>query len=106
MEYIQEFTNKIDYHKWFDLFGTCMKVGGIYILYCILHYFIPHIYVYFCVPVTIYGFIISPFMSQAPHCIGLRWALTTVGNNIASMFVLIAAWITKKLFSAPVEKKD
>ena len=105
-DYVDKLTNKIDYGKCYEWFSSCMKIGGIYLVYCLLHYFIPHVYVYFCVPITIFGFLMSPFMSQAPHCIALRWALNTVGNNIGSMFLLIAAWLTKKLFSPSVVEKD
>ena len=96
MDYIIEcLTNLFDI-KYAELVSGMLKASGIYIIYCILHYIIPHVYTYFCVPVTIFGFLISPFMSQSPHCIALRWALNAVCDNIKTMFVLIAAWLASK----------
>jgi hypothetical protein len=69
------------------------KVSGIYLLWICLHYFSAHLYVKFCVPDTIVGFIMSPFMISTPHCQGLRWVVYNAANTINHMWILIGAWI-------------
>ena len=69
------------------------KVSGIYLLWICLHYFSAHLYVKFCVPSTITGFIMSPFMIMTPHCQGLRWIVYNAANIINHMWILIGAWI-------------
>jgi hypothetical protein len=68
------------------------KVSGIYLLWISLHYFSAHLYVKFCVPNTIFGFIMSPFMIMTPHCQGLRWIVYNAANVINNMWILIGAW--------------
>ena len=48
-----------------------LKSSGIYLLWICLHYFSAHLYIKFCVPDTIVGFLMSPFMISTPHCQGL-----------------------------------
>ena len=69
------------------------KVSGIYFLWISLHYFSAHLYVKFCVPSTIIGFIMSPFMIMTPHCQGLRWIVYNAANIINNMWILIGAWV-------------
>jgi hypothetical protein len=101
IEYLHDFLTTIDYSHLGTYVQSFMKVGGIYVLYSFLHYIIPHVYTYFCVPTTLYGFLISPFMAQAPHCTALRWTLYNVGDNIKTMFALIAGWLSNLLFQKP-----
>lgn len=70
-----------------------LKISGIYLLWIFLHYFSAHLYVKFCVPNTIIGFIMSPFMIMTPHCQGLRWIVYNAANIINNMWILIGAWI-------------
>ena len=69
------------------------KVSGIYLLWIGLHYFSAHLYIKFCVPNTLVGFIMSPFMITTPHCQGLRWIVYNAANIINHMWILIGAWI-------------
>jgi len=69
------------------------KVSGIYLLWICLHYFSAHLYVKFCVPNTIVGFIMSPFMMSTPHCQGLRWIVYNAANIINNMWIIIGSWI-------------
>ena len=69
------------------------KVSGIYFLWISLHYFSAHLYFKFCVPSTIIGFIMSPFMIMTPHCQGLRWIVYNAANIINNMWILIGAWV-------------
>jgi hypothetical protein len=69
------------------------KVSGIYLLWICLHYFSAHLYVKFCVPNTIVGFIMSPFMIATPHCQGLRWIVYNAANIINNMWIIIGTWL-------------
>ena len=69
------------------------KVSGIYLLWICLHYFSSHLYIKFCVPDTIIGFLMSPFMIATPHCQGLRWIVYNAAGIINNMWILIGAWI-------------
>lgn len=70
-----------------------LKASGIYLLWICLHYFSAHLYIKFCVPDTIIGFIMSPFMIATPHCQGLRWIVYNAAGIISNMWILIGAWI-------------
>ena len=74
-------------------FLVLLKASGIYLLWICLHYFSAHLYVKFCVPDTIIGFLMSPFMISTPHCQGLRWIVYNAAGIINNMWILIGAWI-------------
>ena len=69
------------------------KISGIYLLWICLHYFSAHLYIKFCVPNTIVGFLMSPFMIATPHCQGLRWIVYNAAGIINNMWILFGAWI-------------
>jgi hypothetical protein len=112
-EEIQEDVEKDNFKKvlfensyyYFNLFnnGVCttikfiIRVSGIYLLWIILHYMAAHLYVKLCVPNTIIGFLISPFMIATPHCQGLRWIIYNAANIINNMWILMGAWICSTL---------
>ena len=70
-----------------------IKTSGVYLLWISLHYFSAQLYIKFCVPNTLVGFIMSPFMISTPHCQGLRWIVYNAANIINNMWILIGAWI-------------
>jgi hypothetical protein len=70
-----------------------LKASGIYLLWICLHYFSAHLYIKFCVPDTIIGFLMSPFMIATPHCQGLRWIVYNAAGIINNMWLLIGTWI-------------
>lgn len=74
-----------------------IKVTGIYLLWIFLHYFASHLYVRLCVPNTIIGFLISPFMTTTPHCQGLRWIVYNAASMINNMWVVLGTWICSTL---------
>jgi len=85
------------------LFTTAValfKISGIYMLWICLHYFSAHLYIKFCVPDTVVGFIMSPFMISTPHCQGLRWIVYNAANTINHMWILVGAWIYSMLWIA------
>lgn len=70
-----------------------LKVSGIYLLWICLHYFSAHLYIKFCVPNTIFGFLMSPFIISTPHCQGLRWVVYNAAGIINNMWILVGTWI-------------
>jgi len=79
------------------LSNPLVRLVGIYLAWIVCHYLAAHLYVYLCTPVTIIGFILSPFMVAAPHCQALRWTVYNGGVTIMNMWVLLGAWIISKL---------
>jgi hypothetical protein len=79
----------------YDNFVFASSIFGIYIVWIFIHYLSAHLYVYLCVPATIIGFILSPFLVPSPHCQALRWAIYNGGNSIIAMWVLLGAWLMK-----------
>lgn len=80
------------------------KISGVYILWISLHYFSAHLYVKFCVPNSVIGFIMSPFMISTPHCQGLRWIVYNAANIINHMWILIGAWIYSMIWIIGTEQ--
>jgi hypothetical protein len=74
-----------------------IRVSGIYLLWIVLHYMAAHLYVKLCVPNTIIGFLISPFMIATPHCVGLRWIIYNAATIINNMWCLMGSWICSTL---------
>jgi len=69
------------------------KLSSVYLLWICLHYFSAHLYIKFCVPSTLTGFIMSPFMVATPHCQGLRWIVYNAASVINNMWIILGAWI-------------
>ena len=69
----------------------------IYVLWIILHFVASHLYIYFCTPKTILGFLISPLMVITPQCQGLRWIIYNSGNVINNMWSIFGTWTSSWL---------
>jgi hypothetical protein len=74
-----------------------IKVSGIYLLWIFLHYIASQLYIELCVPKSIMGFLISPFMTATPQCQGLRWVVYNAANIINNMWILLGTWICSTL---------
>jgi hypothetical protein len=74
-----------------------IRVCGIYLLWIVLHYASSHLYIKLCVPSTVVGFLISPFMIATPQCQGLRWIVYNAASIINNMWILMGAWICSLL---------
>jgi hypothetical protein len=81
---------------------------GIFILWITLHFIAPHLYVYFCTPATAIGFLISPLIATAPHCMAFRWIIYNGGTMITTMWMVIGGWFIRKLVNREIEhqKRD
>ncbi len=93
--------NDIFHTLFFSILKTItiiFKLYGIYLLWICLHYFSAHLYIKFCVPNSLTGFLMSPFMITTPHCQGLRWIVYNAADIINNMWILIGAWIYSMLW--------
>jgi hypothetical protein len=70
---------------------------GYYIMWILLHYAAIYLYPEFCAPYTILGFILSPFMISAPHCIAMRWIISEGSNIIVAMWIAIGGVLLNKV---------
>jgi len=73
------------------------NISSIYFLWIFLHYTSSHLYIKLCVPDTIIGFVLSPFMTATPHCQGLRWIVYNGANMINNMWIILGTWITANI---------
>jgi hypothetical protein len=76
---------------------TFFELFGIYLFWVVLHYICSNMYASWCTPYTIFGFILSPFVSSAPHCTAFRWVITSGGNIINTMWITLGSWFAKKM---------
>jgi hypothetical protein len=74
-----------------------VQVIGIYVIWILLHYISAHLYAHFCTPISVIGFILSPFMVTSPHCIALRWVIVNGSETIQNMWISLGIWIITKL---------
>ncbi len=81
----------LDNFKW--IFNFVIVKFGLYLLWVSMHYIASHLYVHWCVPATLVGLIMSPFMVPAPHCFGLRWLIYQGGNSIIVMWSIFGVWL-------------
>jgi hypothetical protein len=70
-----------------------VKASGVYLLWIFLHFIASHLYINLCVPKTVLGFIMSPFMTATPHCQGLRWIVYNAANMINNMWIILGTWL-------------
>jgi hypothetical protein len=100
MDYIDSFIKNFNYfdnntiYKWYNFIIINF---GIYIAWICIHYIASHMYVTWCLPFTIAGFVLSPFLIPAPHCYGLRWIIYNGGNSIVSMWALLSTWLVARI---------
>lgn len=74
-----------------------INISGIYLVWIFLHFIASHLYVRLCVPNTLIGFLLSPFMTATPHCQGLRWVVFNAANMINNMWIILGSWIMRNI---------
>jgi len=76
-----------------------IKISGVYLLWILLHFFASYLYTKFCVPTTLFGLIMSPFLVNTPHCQGLRWIIYNGANVINNMWIVVGTWLCANLMN-------
>ena len=84
------------------MINAVSKIFGVYFAWIGLHYSASHLYVKLCVPDTLFGFLMSPFMTATPHCQGLRWLVTNGASMINNMWIVLGGWLCSTIFSTNV----
>ena len=79
------------------LMRECWNISRIYLCWILVHMISVNLYCHFCAHISIYGFIMSPFVTVAPHCVALRWLTTNSINSISHMWTIIGAWLITKI---------
>jgi hypothetical protein len=74
-----------------------IKISWLYLMWILLHYAASQLYIKFCVPYSLMGFIVSPFLTSTPHCQGLRWVIFNGGGVINNMWIVMGTWICANL---------
>ena len=74
------------------------NICGIYLMWITAHYISSHLYIKFCVPDTLIGFLISPFMTATPHCQGLRWIIYNGASMVNNMWIAFGTWVCSTIF--------
>jgi hypothetical protein len=79
-------------------YGTLfLELFGSYLFWVVLHYICAHLYARWCAPLTFGGFILSPFLTPAPHCQAFRWVINNGSNCITAMWLTLGTWCAKKI---------
>ncbi len=86
-EYVIQCTKKyiIDTNLW------------IYLLWVCLHYASAHLYVYYCTPIGIFGFIYSIFISPTPLCYALSWSIYNGNLSLFNIWSILGALCVGRL---------
>ena len=78
------------------------KIIGIYIIWIIIYYVATHLYVKYCTPYTVVGFITAPLLVASPYCTGLRWCISRGADTIIAMWIVLGTWIAVQLGGYPL----
>jgi hypothetical protein len=70
-----------------------IKISGVFLLWIFLHFFASYLYTKLCVPTTLFGLIMSPFLTSTPHCQALRWIIYNGANFINNMWIVVGTWL-------------
>jgi len=74
-------------------------VSKVYIIWITIHYISCQLYVHYCVPSGITGYLLSPFLVSSPQCKALRWAFYNGGNIIDNMWNYLGVWASTQLLN-------
>ena len=88
------------------ILDIALAVSYIYIAWIVVHYLSSHLYVKWCVPPTVMGFVMAPFLVASPHCTGLRWVITTGGQQIVTMWTVIGTWLFNLAINYTIKTKN
>ena len=75
-----------------------VKTSILYTGWILLHIVASHVYVKICVPSSIQGVLLAPFMAPAPHCVTIRWVVTISGDSISTMWFILGGAVSFGMF--------
>lgn len=80
-----------------DFFISIKFEIGIYLFWIVAHYVASHLYVRWCAPSTLSGFLLSAFIISTPHCKALRWTIGEGGQTLTSMWLVLGGWLSARI---------
>jgi hypothetical protein len=89
--------NKENLQITIQIIQNVWDIFGIYIVWIVLHFISSNLYVHYCTPNTLIGFVSSPIVSPLPHCQAFRWIIYNGGNSIMNMWIILGLWLMKHL---------
>jgi hypothetical protein len=63
----------------------------------LVHYVSANLYSEICAPLTIEGFLLSPFTSSMPQCKALRWLIVQGSYYMDAMWIALGTYLSCKL---------
>ncbi len=87
------------------LYNISKKYIIIYLLLTIINWFIPRIYILFCVPPNFYGYLQSLILTTSPHCNLLRHSFNLSNYNINYLQTTFISFILELLCKYDYIKK-
>lgn len=79
---------------------------GFYLMWVLSHYICVHVYVSYCAPVGMKGFLTSIFMSSTQICHGLSWVIYQGGHLMFHMWVLLGGWLMTNIIKTVYNKEE
>ena len=73
--------------------NICIKFIIPFIIWTIIHWLIPRLYIMFCTPKNFYGYLQSLILTSSPHCKLLRYSLDLSSYNINYLQITFAYFI-------------
>jgi hypothetical protein len=83
-------------NKIIPYFKVINNMAGFYLLWISIHFAAAHLYIKYCTPYTVFGFIVSPLINSAPHCVAFRWCISYGSTTITTMWVVVGTWLASK----------
>ena len=86
--------------SWIFVKGLILDNSQVILLFLgatVLHYASAIAYVKWCAPPTFIGFILSPFMTVTPLCVGIRWSITIFGDYLSSIWTFMFLWVSSNI---------
>lgn len=82
----------------FEIFlNNSVRLLLYYFMWIMLHYIGTHMYVNYCAPLSITGFILSPYVISLPSCVAFRWLIQEGNNSIIAMWFAIGTFMINML---------
>jgi hypothetical protein len=68
-------------------------VVGVYFAVVIAHFACSNLYPTLCCNMSVWGFVMSPFMAVTPHCEALRWVIHYTGGQIRNVWIWLGGYL-------------
>ena len=68
-------------------------VVGVYFAVVIAHFACSNLYPTLCCNMSVWGFVMSPFMAVTPHCEALRWVIHYTGGQIRNVWMWLGGYL-------------